>query len=83
MRLKDVLEMLGYDTVDGRWMDWKDFESIDFSIEWDDVDGGSISLRTKLNGGGTLNFRGPIHPNVYCEGQEICRWCGSVMDYGE
>jgi len=47
---------------------------------------GQIIIYTNLTNDDNYNLvdmdAGAYHPNVYCEGEGICNYCGGVMSYG-
>jgi hypothetical protein len=42
---------------------------------------GYETLSVHTLGQGSLEYAGPYHPNVYCEGEGVCNYCGGVMSY--
>jgi hypothetical protein len=43
---------------------------------------GHETLSVHTLGQGSMEYAGPYHPNVYCEGEGVCYYCGGVMSYG-
>lgn len=41
---------------------------------------GSVRLTiSPTNKSGGLDYRYQYHPNVVCEGENICKWCGRII----
>ncbi len=56
-----------------------EFERFSLEIHWSQEEGGSFVLKYKLKEGGGLDYSGPIHPRVVCEGRYVCTWCGRTL----
>jgi hypothetical protein len=51
-------------------------EDMVFTYTWDH---GYERLTRHRDGMGSYEYAGSFHPNVTCEGEGICKWCGRTL----